>query len=81
MQKNRKYKTYIAYATFRHLFAELLNKEFETYEAASVCGALKMLETTTADFLKKHGDSIERIIFNVFKDCDKKIYKKILGLN
>lgn len=36
---------------------------------------------TTAYFLKKHGDSIERIIFNVFKDCDKKIYKKILGLN
>lgn len=31
--------------TFRHLFAELLNKEFETYEAVGVCDALKMLET------------------------------------
>lgn len=31
-------------ATFRHLFAELLNKEFETYEAVGVCDALKCLK-------------------------------------
>lgn len=38
-------------ATFRHLFAELLNKEFETYEAVGVCDALKMLETITVDLI------------------------------
>jgi len=38
-------------ATFRHLFAELLNKEFETFEAVGVCDALKMLETITVDLI------------------------------
>lgn len=38
-------------ANFRHLFAELLNKEFETYEAFGVCDALKMLETITVDLI------------------------------
>ncbi|MCM1308718.1 MAG: response regulator [Butyrivibrio sp.] len=36
---------------FRHLLAELLNKEFETYEAVGVCDALKMLETITVDLI------------------------------
>lgn len=30
-------------------------------------------------FLKKHGASMERIIFNVFKDSDKSIYEKMLN--
>lgn len=34
---------------------------------------------TVADFLETHGDCMERIIFNVFKDNDRKIYEKILG--
>lgn len=36
-------------------------------------------KTVTA-FLEKHGDSMERVIFNVYKDTDKEIYEKILGL-
>ncbi len=35
-------------------------------------------KTVTA-FLEKHGDCMERIIFNVFKDSDMELYKKILG--
>ena len=30
-------------------------------------------------FLEKNSDHMERIIFNVFKDSDRDIYKKILG--
>lgn len=37
--------------TFRHLFAELLNKEFEAYEAVGVYDAIKMLETMTVDLI------------------------------
>ena len=35
---------------------------------------------TVIDFLKNN-DNMERIIFNVFKDNDREIYEKILGLN
>lgn len=35
-------------------------------------------ETVTA-FLEKHGDCMERIIFNVFKESDLRIYEKIVG--
>ena len=35
---------------------------------------------TVSAFLETHGDSMERIIFNVFKDSDYRIYKKNLGL-
>ena len=35
-------------------------------------------KTVTA-FLEKHGDRMERIVFNVFKDSDLEIYKKVLG--
>ena len=31
------------------------------------------------DFLARHGDSMERVIFNVFKDSDRFIYEKILS--
>lgn len=31
------------------------------------------------DFLEAHEDSMERIIFNVFKDSDRIIYEKVLG--
>ena len=34
---------------------------------------------TVRDFLEAHEDSMERIIFNVFKDSDRIIYEKILG--
>lgn len=32
-----------------------------------------------SDFLEAHEDSMERIIFNVFKDSDRIIYEKVLG--
>ena len=35
-------------------------------------------KTVTA-FLEKHSDCMERIIFNVFKDSDLELYKKVLG--
>lgn len=34
---------------------------------------------TVSAFLEKHGDCMERIIFNVFKDSDLALYEKILG--
>lgn len=34
---------------------------------------------TVSAFLKKHGDRMERIIFNVFKDSDLELYEKILS--
>lgn len=36
---------------------------------------------TVAAFLEAHGDCMERIIFNVFKDSDRIIYEKLLGLS
>ena len=35
---------------------------------------------TVTDFLEGHDDCMERIIFNVFKDSDRKIYEKILAV-
>lgn len=35
---------------------------------------------TAAAFLEMHGDEMERIIFNVFTDRDRRIYEKLLGL-
>lgn len=40
--------------------------------------AAKIAWKTVNAFLEEYGDSMERIIFNVFKDSDKNIYKKIL---
>ncbi len=34
---------------------------------------------TVADFLKRYGESMGRIVFNVFKDSDRVIYEKILS--
>lgn len=34
---------------------------------------------TVTDFLKQNGDCMERIIFNVFKDGDREIYRKLLS--
>lgn len=34
---------------------------------------------TVSSFLEEHGERIERIIFNVFKDSDLKLYKELLG--
>lgn len=34
---------------------------------------------TVSGFLEKYGDRMERIVFNVFKDSDLKIYEKVLG--
>lgn len=33
---------------------------------------------TVTDFLKGHGNSMERVIFNVYKDLDKEIYERVL---
>ena len=40
--------------------------------------ATKIAVETVTNFLKTHDNHIERIIFNVFKDIDKQIYKKQL---
>lgn len=42
--------------------------------------AAEIAYKTVTAFLKRHGDLIERVIFNVFKDTDREIYEKILGL-
>ncbi|MCM1084674.1 MAG: protein-ADP-ribose hydrolase [Clostridium sp.] len=41
--------------------------------------AAKIACDTVASFLKSHGSCMERIIFNVFKDSDRKIYEAVLG--
>lgn len=41
--------------------------------------AAKIAWKTVTGFLEKHGDCMERIIFNVFKDSDFELYEKILG--
>ena len=41
--------------------------------------AAKIAWKTVSAFLEKHGECLERIIFNVFKDSDWNIYRKILG--
>ncbi len=33
---------------------------------------------TVTDFLETHGNSMERVIFNVYKDLDKEIYERVL---
>lgn len=40
--------------------------------------AAKIALSTVNEFLKTHGDHIDRIIFNVFKDYDLKIYSKLI---
>ena len=42
--------------------------------------AAQIAVKTVTDFLSEHKDNFDRIIFNVFKDEDKKIYEKILGV-
>ena len=42
--------------------------------------AARIALETTREFLETH-DDIERVIFNVFQDEDKRIYEKILGLD
>lgn len=39
--------------------------------------AAEIAVETVTGFLKKHGDFMERIIFNVFKDSDKSIYESV----
>lgn len=41
--------------------------------------AAKIAWKTGSVFLEKHGDCLDRIIFNVFKDSDLNLYEKILG--
>ena len=40
--------------------------------------AAEIAVTTVRTFLDRHTTSIEKVIFNVFKDLDKKIYCDIL---
>ena len=35
---------------------------------------------TVKSFLEKHGDRMERVVFNVFKDSDLRIYEKVLQI-
>ena len=42
--------------------------------------AAEIAVKTVTDFLGEYRDNFDRIIFNVFKDEDKKIYEKILGV-
>ncbi len=32
---------------------------------------------TVTDFLREHGDAVDRVICNVFKDSDREIYEEI----
>lgn len=41
--------------------------------------AAKIAVKTVTDFLSAHADSMDRVIFNVFKDSDREIYEKLLG--
>lgn len=43
--------------------------------------AAKIAWKTVSAFLEKHGDCMERIIFNVFKDSDLELYEKLLIAN
>ena len=40
--------------------------------------AARIAWETVKSFLEKHGDCMERVVFNVFKDSDLRIYEKIL---
>ena len=40
--------------------------------------AAEIAVQTTADWLKKHPYSLERIVFNVFKDEDRQLYEELL---
>ena len=42
--------------------------------------AARIAWKTVSAFLEEHGDSFERIIFNVFKDSDREIYEKIFNI-
>lgn len=42
--------------------------------------AAEIAVETVSGFLEQHSDSMERIIFNVFKDSDLELYENILGL-
>ncbi|MCI8549621.1 MAG: protein-ADP-ribose hydrolase [Lachnospiraceae bacterium] len=42
--------------------------------------AARIARETVAGFLATRGDAIDRVIFNVFKDSDRKIYEKLLGV-
>lgn len=41
--------------------------------------AARIAWETVSAFLEKHGERMERIIFNVFKDSDLELYEEILG--
>ena len=41
--------------------------------------AAKIALATVTDFMKTHEDFFERIIFNVFKECDLEIYRKLVS--
>ncbi len=41
--------------------------------------AAEIAVETVVDFLEKHDDRMDRVVFNVFKDSDREIYEKILG--
>lgn len=40
--------------------------------------AARIAVKTVTDFLKTQGESMERVIFNVFKDCDLEIYRRLI---
>jgi O-acetyl-ADP-ribose deacetylase (regulator of RNase III) len=41
--------------------------------------AARIAVDTVSEFLNKNGDKFDRVIFNVFKDYDKKLYEEYLG--
>lgn len=41
--------------------------------------AAKIAVKTVTDFLKSHGDAMDRVVFNVFKDSDREIYERIFA--
>ncbi len=40
-------------------------------------GGVQIAVKTVTDFLREHGDAVDRVICNVFKDSDREIYEEI----
>lgn len=41
--------------------------------------AAEIAVRAVTDFLESHGDAMDRVIFNVFKDSDREIYERIFA--
>ncbi len=49
----------------------------EQFGGDAASGGVQIAVKTVTDFLREHGDAVDRVIFNVFKDSDREIYEEI----